>query len=81
MLTSIKYAANELPAIFIFGWIIYLLIYWRTLWRILLLRHFDVNDRILWFLVITMAPIIGIITFYLQVNPPRATKNNNGTGS
>lgn len=74
MMTSFKFV-NGPPAIFLVGWVIYILIYWRTLWKVLLLKQFDTNDRILWFLVITMAPLIGIITFWLQVNQAGAAKN------
>ena len=46
------------------GWLIYVLVYWVLLVRILQARRFDVADKILWFLVIKMAPVIGILTFW-----------------
>lgn len=45
----------------------YTLIYWRALWLLLLRKDFETQDRILWFLVITMAPFVGLITFWFLV--------------
>lgn len=45
----------------------YIIIYWRALWLLLLRKDFETQDRILWFLVITMAPFVGLITFWFLV--------------
>jgi hypothetical protein len=57
----------------------YTILYWRALWLLLLRKDFETNDRILWFLVITMAPMVGLITFWFLVQgravvqvPPQA---------
>lgn len=59
----------------------YTLIYWRALWLLLLRKDFESQDRILWFLVITMAPFVGLITFWFLVQgrafvqaPPQAAE-------
>lgn len=51
--------------------LLYSLAYWLALWALLLRKDFETNDRILWFLVITMAPCLGLITYWLVV-PGRA---------
>jgi hypothetical protein len=38
--------------------------------QILGASKFDSSDKILWFLVITLAPVIGIITFHAMCPPP-----------
>jgi hypothetical protein len=48
-------------------WLIYIYLYWRALFEILRAPAFEVNDKILWFLVITMAPFIGLITYKRMV--------------
>lgn len=48
-------------------WLAYLIAYWRALWSLLLREGFETNDRILWFLVITMVPVIGLITYWFLV--------------
>lgn len=47
------------------AWVIYLLIYCATLAYLLNRRRFGTHERILWFLVITFAPVIGILLFFL----------------
>jgi hypothetical protein len=47
------------------AWVIYVLIYCATLVYLLNRRRFATNERILWFLVITFAPVIGILLFFL----------------
>jgi hypothetical protein len=51
-------------------WLVYVAIYWRALVIIIRSTRFTTEDKILWFLVITMAPIIGLITFHAMC-PPR----------
>jgi len=50
-------------------WLIYLYFYWKALGMILSASKFDSTDMILWFLVITMAPLIGLITFHAMCPP------------
>ena len=47
------------------AWVIYALIYCATLAYLLNRRRFGTHERILWFLVITLAPVIGILLFFL----------------
>jgi hypothetical protein len=56
-------------AIFVI-WLVYICIYWRSMVQILGASKFDSSDKILWFLVITLAPVIGIITFHAMCPPP-----------
>lgn len=49
--------------------VMYAILYWWTLLLILRAKRFEANDKILWFLVITMAPVIGIITFHVMCPP------------
>ena len=51
-------------------WLVYVVIYWRAMVLILKAVRFDATEKILWFLVITMAPVIGLITFHVMC-PPR----------
>jgi hypothetical protein len=51
-------------------WILYIGIYWRAMVLILGASKFTSIDKILWFLVITLAPLIGIITFHVMCPPP-----------
>lgn len=46
------------------AWVIYVLIYCATLAYLLNRRRFGTHERILWFLVITFAPVIGILLFF-----------------
>lgn len=50
-------------------WLAYLGWYWRALVRILAASRFDSTDKILWFLVITLAPLIGLLTFQVMCPP------------
>lgn len=60
-------------------WLLYLVWYWRALVRILSASKFTSEDKILWFLVITFAPLIGLITFQAMCSthvlntPPTST--------
>ncbi|MCF7786988.1 MAG: PLD nuclease N-terminal domain-containing protein [Prosthecobacter sp.] len=47
------------------AWVIYVLIYCATLAYLLNRRRFGTHERILWFLVVTFAPVIGILLFFL----------------
>jgi drug/metabolite transporter (DMT)-like permease len=60
---SIKFDSTG-PLWFV-AWIIYALIYCATLAYLLKRRRFATHERILWFLVITFAPVIGILLFFL----------------
>jgi hypothetical protein len=55
---------DPLGIIFGLGWVVYIAIYWICLMRILRATRFEAADKILWFLVITMAPVIGILAFW-----------------
>ncbi len=46
-------------------WVVYVLIYCATLAYLLNRRRFETSERILWFLVITFAPVIGIVLLML----------------
>ena len=50
-------------------WLIYMVLYWRGLVLIMKAGKFDSTDKMLWFLVITMAPVIGLITFHAMCPP------------
>ncbi len=50
-------------------WLVYIAVYWRALVLVIRASKFDTTDKILWFLVITMAPVIGLITFHLMCPP------------
>ena len=63
-------------SIFLIGWIIYIVVYWICLVQILRATKFETIDKILWFLVITMAPVLGIIA-YIFLCPP-FIRNNGG---
>lgn len=51
--------------LWIAAWILYLLIYAAVLAFLLNRRRFGTHERILWFLVITFAPVIGLVLFML----------------
>lgn len=71
---SIHVSAQECIIIFILlALLIYIVIYWRCLLQILGATRFQVDDKILWFLVITLAPVIGIITYWFMV--PACVRN------
>ncbi len=50
-------------------WLVYMGLYWRGLVQIMKAGKFDSTDKMLWFLVITMAPVIGLITFHAMCPP------------
>jgi hypothetical protein len=50
-------------------WLVYMGLYWRGLVLIMKAGKFDSTDKMLWFLVITMAPVIGLITFHTMCPP------------
>ncbi|MES2596092.1 MAG: hypothetical protein V4662_12185 [Verrucomicrobiota bacterium] len=56
------------PELIVAGWVIYLLIYWRCLFQILSATRFEPNEKILWFLVITLVPVMGILTYWMLVS-------------
>ncbi|MBX7207741.1 MAG: PLDc N-terminal domain-containing protein [Verrucomicrobiaceae bacterium] len=74
--TSFFGGADPLGRIFLIGWIIYVVVYWICLFQILRATKFETGDKILWFLVITMAPVLGIVA-YLFLCPP-FVRNNAG---
>jgi|GEM_PF-1657513 len=43
------------------AWVVYTLVYCVTLAYLLNHERFDTHERILWFLVVTFAPVIGIL--------------------
>jgi len=51
-------------------WLVYMALYWRAMVQILRASKFDSQDKILWFLVITLAPVLGLITFHVMCPPP-----------
>jgi hypothetical protein len=51
-------------------WIAYIALYWRAVVLVLKASKFDSTDKVLWFLVITLAPVIGLITFHAMCPPP-----------
>lgn len=52
-------------------WLIYLIAYWRALFQILAGDFMGTQEKILWFLVITLAPVIGLITYWMIYTPER----------
>ena len=60
---DIKFTSTE--PLWFAAWVIYALIYCATLSYLLNRRRFGTHERILWFLVITFAPVIGILLFFL----------------
>lgn len=52
------------PTNLLVGWVIYFVIYAIALVKLMGSREMETNERILWFLVITMAPVIGLILFF-----------------
>lgn len=67
---------NGWPMAFLAGWCAYLAVYWMCLFQILRATKFDANDKILWFLVITLAPVLGVIAYWLLC--PRFVRNHSG---
>lgn len=62
-------ASGGFPIVIAVLWLVYVVIYWRAMVLILKAGRFDATDKILWFLVITMAPVIGLITFHVMCPP------------
>lgn len=54
---------DSFGSIFLVAWGIYIAVYWFCLLQILRASKFDATDKILWFLVITLAPILGILSY------------------
>ncbi len=52
-------------AIFVI-WLVWLFLYWRALIQILGAPEFGTQEKILWFLVITFVPVIGLITYWMM---------------
>lgn len=48
-------------------WLVWLVLYWRALIQILGAPGFGTQEKILWFLVITLVPVIGLITYWMLV--------------
>jgi hypothetical protein len=59
------------PSLVILLWLVYLVVYWRALFQILAGDFMGTQEKILWFLVITLAPVIGIITYWMIFTPER----------
>jgi hypothetical protein len=57
------------PILLALLWLVYIALYWRALVLVIRASKFDTTDKILWFLVITMAPVIGLITFHAMCPP------------
>jgi hypothetical protein len=56
-----KFSSSE--PLWVAAWVVYILTYCATLAYLLNRRRFGTNERILWFLVISFAPVIGILLF------------------
>jgi hypothetical protein len=56
---------TTMHAWWIAAWVVYTIVYAATLTYLLNRRRFESNERILWFLVITFAPVLGILLFIL----------------
>lgn len=67
------------PAWWISAWGLYTIVYGVALTYLLNRRRFETAERILWFLVITMVPVFGILLFILIGGddriPPGSTQN------
>jgi hypothetical protein len=46
-------------------WLIYIICYWLALQQILRATKFEAHDKILWFLVITFAPVLGLLSYWM----------------
>ena len=62
-------SSSLLNVLLLVAWLVYLAWYWRSMVQILAARAFDSADKILWFLVITLAPLLGLITFHAMCPP------------
>ncbi|MFC5455272.1 hypothetical protein [Prosthecobacter fluviatilis] len=60
---ELKFTSTE--PLWIAAWAVYLLVYCATLAYLLNRRRFGTPERILWFVVVTFAPVIGILLFML----------------
>ncbi len=49
----------------------FIFIYWLVLVSILRRPDFDTQQRILWFLVITMAPVLGLLAYWYIGSGPQ----------
>lgn len=58
-----KFTSTE--PLWIAVWVVYTLVYCVTLAYLLNRKRFGTHERILWFLVVTLAPVIGILLFVL----------------
>lgn len=58
-----KFASSE--PVWFAAWVVYALVYCVTLAYLLNRKRFGTQERILWFLVVTFAPVIGILMFVL----------------
>lgn len=56
---------NSTEPVWIAAWFVYILVYCVTLAYLLNRKRFGTHERILWFLVVTFAPVIGILLFVL----------------
>jgi hypothetical protein len=57
--------------------IAYVVVYWLVLIAILKNAHFSTQEKILWFLVITLAPVVGLAAYwYLDPLPDRPIFSN-----
>lgn len=64
--------SNALPILLVF-----VIVYWLVLIAILKNPHMNTQDKILWFLVITLAPVIGLAAFwYVDPLPDRPIFSN-----
>ena len=59
------------PPLMLVLWGVYLLMYWRALFQIVGGRFLNTQEKILWFLVITLAPLLGLITYWMILTPER----------
>ncbi len=67
------------PALLILLWIGCVIVYWRALFQIVGGGFLDTQEKILWFLVITLAPLIGLITYWISFPPERRRKDSPGS--
>lgn len=64
-MNPIQFSSPSLPPAFVgAGFILYLVAYWGTLLYILSKKSYSTQERILWFLVITLATVIGLLTYW-----------------
>jgi len=58
-----EFKFNSSDPLWVAAWVVYILVYCVTLAYLLNRRRFGTHERILWFLVISFAPVIGILLF------------------